>query len=228
MSSNNKLILISFSVLGMPMEHPFHTYQPGNVNEKITEPSFCIINKGEDGIWTVDHVIYTQANSEMIIQHDNTTSPLVLSSPNSRNDNGVTYYTIPFENGIYTQWVESQSYLGYLNEMIDKMVIDKSHHIYHVEYLFYRLRKMISYIEKGQRIPVEVHHLPHLTIPKSRYTEFSAYYKLHGGSRRWGQAFCDYMESQKCTQDRSWWDRLYYAEDDYAKAMVKERLDHDH
>lgn len=46
-------------------------------------------------------------------------------------------------------------------------------------------------------------------------------------SLRWGQAFHGYMKLEKITdiQDKAFCDRLYYADNEKAKAMVRSRLD---
>lgn len=56
-----------------------------------------------------------------------------------------------------------------------------------------------------------------LSIPKSRVDEFM---KQSNQGQRLGQAFYQFMNAEKCTQDKAWWDRLYEANDVIAKTMI--------
>ncbi len=63
-----------------------------------------------------------------------------------------------------------------------------------------------------------------LSIPKSKFDQF----KHKNASKRWGQAFYDFMKFNKVTNpiDKPFLDKLYNATDDVAKAMVQSRIDH--
>lgn len=73
----------------------------------------------------------------------------------------------------------------------------------------------------------EVMHVKTLpTIPLTRLNEFMAMIKLFPlNGRRFGQAFHDFLELEKVTSNKEWNDRLYSADDDTAKVMVKSVLD---
>ena len=62
-----------------------------------------------------------------------------------------------------------------------------------------------------------------LMFPKSTVDAFRHTNK----SKRWGQAFYDYMKLSKvqAAQDKEFCDRLYNADDARAKAMVQSRTD---
>lgn len=61
-----------------------------------------------------------------------------------------------------------------------------------------------------------------LTFPKSTFDQFRHANK----NLRWGQAFHGFMKLDKCTQDKTFCDRLYNElNEEKAKAMVISRLD---
>jgi len=61
-----------------------------------------------------------------------------------------------------------------------------------------------------------------LTFPASRVNQFR--FDPNSGLR-WGQSFYDFMQLDKCTQDREFCDKLYNATDETAKDMVRDRID---
>lgn len=60
-----------------------------------------------------------------------------------------------------------------------------------------------------------------LTFPKSTFDQFRHANK----NLRWGQAFHGFMKLDKCTQDKTFCDRLYNADEPTTKAMIQSRLD---
>ena len=60
-----------------------------------------------------------------------------------------------------------------------------------------------------------------LIFPNSRVSQF----KHTDKNLRWGQAFHQFMQLEKCEQDREFCDMLYNASDEKAKNMVRERID---
>lgn len=63
-----------------------------------------------------------------------------------------------------------------------------------------------------------------LTFSQTQVQEFHR--SLYNPALRWGQAFHQYFKLEKIKgADKDWCDKLYYADTQTAKSMVKERTD---
>jgi hypothetical protein len=121
-------------------------------------------------------------------------------------------------------WLLADDYVQHLAWVVDQAVVDEHPNRYSIESYFRKIREMVL-LFKDRVTPVSM-ELGGLTIPVSRFQAFCKDFVESNNGRRWGQAFYDYMQAHKCQQDKWWWDRLYNADNAFARSMVKAMLDH--
>lgn len=126
-------------------------------------------------------------------------------------------------------WLKADDYVKFLDKSITRMCHRQHPYVIQLE----RLRDDIKcHIKQIQNIGFDAKQLkfdfaPALSIPKTRFDEFATQRHTQQARQRFGQAFFNYMGAHKCTQDKAWWDRLYQADDDEARSMIKAVIDWD-
>lgn len=139
------------------------------------------------------------------------------------------YFDINQNDYRHRLWLEVNEYIAFLDVKIAELIEECHPYVVFLE----NLRDNVKlYAEAMQGFDAKVHeqlnifYLPAMRIPKTRYDQF----KVEGGAvkgQRLGQVFFDYMQADKCTQDKAWWDRLYQANDTLSLAMIKAVIDWD-
>lgn len=157
-----------------------------------------------------------------------TLEPLVADE--FRDSRALNYYRMNLSTDAGL-WLKVEDYLAHVNNGIAMLVEVQHPHVAWLETLRDDIGKHLELIEQAEVSNIEGHLVdlpitPALSIPKTRFDQFLAQRHTQKG-QRFGQAFFNFMDAHKCTQDKAWWDRLWNASDMDARGMINALIDWD-
>jgi hypothetical protein len=182
-------------------------------------------NDSNDDIYLISEIY---DNDQRFGSKHTTTLIMPLVSEEFRDLHSPVYYTTnaACNAGL---WLKVSDYLTHLNEGI--AIFNDALHPYAVWLESFRddIQRHLKIIEDAENNHIEGHQVhfpatPVLSIPLTRYTQFMSQRHMQKG-QRFGQAFFNFMDAHKCSQDKAWWDRLYEANDMQARGMIHALLD---
>lgn len=221
-----KIVAIHIA-LGGRMHYEFHDYcGPHNPNHHATPPCLCELTcvNPEEGHFAMTRFWSGTAPQGPIIPLPH---PTVIPVTNSGHY--MHYYEVPESDQTRPRempkyWLNADHYIWHLGGIVDEAVLNEDPYIHSKESYFRRLREAVLRFKNNEGPYRDLFDPPAFSIPMSRYVQFCSNY-VENPPQRWGQAFYEFMQAHRCTQDAWWWDRVYNASEKHAQSMVKAVLD---
>lgn len=232
-----KIIVISIA-LGGRLSYQFHDYiGPHSPNHHAGKPWLAELECVDEERGKFMITRWFDPDQTQIYNHfehgtsvSNSTAEITVECLNSDNPFEMCYFrgSSVEHQFLRKYWLDAKQYVQHLAGCVDQAVVHGSPELYSIESFFRRIREMVLLFENNEPVTAELLLPARFSIPRSRYEEFSAgFNEQQYGKQRWGQAFYGFMQAHKCQQDRWWWDRLYNADETFARSMVKALMDHD-
>lgn len=217
-----KIVAIHIA-LGGRMHYEFHDYcGPHNPNHHATPPCLCELTcvNPEEGHFAMTRFWSAASPLNPIVPLPHPTVAAVTSSDHMH------YYEVTTSGPreIPKYWLNADHYIWHLAGIVDEAVQSEDPYIYSKEGYFRKLREAVLRYKNAQGPYPDLIESPAFSIPQSRYVQFCSQFDKNS-RQRWGQAFYDFMQAHRCTQDAWWWDRVYNASEKHAQSMVKAVLD---
>lgn len=204
----------------------FHHYLPwrdGPVNDTIR---FAVAEQLNGDL----HEVHRVMSEQRMRRYDRGLKCPTINHFTMDNNESILQYFIITQNEFKSRlWLKCEDYIAFLEMKIAEFIEDCHPYAIFLENLRDFVKLNVEGLEGSDVRELFKHpriRLPALSIPKSRYDQFMAI-RAPAKRQRVGQAFHDYMQADKCTQDKDWWNRLYQADDILFKVMIMAVLDWD-